>query len=105
MRCRTELLILPQRGVEHRGALIDGQRLRKVLAGSCGLEGVAEPFVRGQCSFERRPRTSRIALPELQQSRSAIDGRSQHGDSLADTFGLGQERAKFFGIMKGDESV
>ncbi len=105
MRCCTQLLILPQRGIEHRGALIDRQRLRKVLARSSGLEGIAEPFVLGQCSFEQRPRTGRVALPEVQQSRGAIDGRPQHGDSLADAFGLGQKRPKFFGIMKGDESV
>ncbi len=105
MRCCTELLILLQRGIEHGGALIHGQRLSKVLARPSGLKGIAEPFVVGQCSFEQRPRTGRVTLPEVQQPVSAIDGRPQDGDSLADAVGLGQKRPKFFGIMKGDESV
>src|SRR2546430_5358187 len=102
---RSDMLVLPERGVEQRGALIFRQRFGEVLARSSRLKGIAEPFVRGQRSFERRPSTGRVALPVVQQSRSAIDGRPQHGDRLADAFALGQKRPKFFGIMKGDESV
>src|SRR5438105_906869 len=96
---RSELLVLPQGAIEKRRARIGRQRLSEILAGTSGLEWSAEPFVLGQCSFEQRPRTGRVALPDVQQSRSAIDGRPQHGDSLADTFGFGQESAKGFCIL------
>src|SRR5207244_7957681 len=45
--CRSEEFVLPQCGVEHRRALVGRQRLGKVLASSCGLEGIAQPFVLG----------------------------------------------------------
>jgi hypothetical protein len=47
MRGRSELLILLQRGVEHRLALLGRQRVSKVLAGPSRLERIAEPFVLG----------------------------------------------------------
>src|SRR5256885_10577135 len=56
------MLVLPERGVEQRGALIFRQRFGEVLARSSRLKGIAEPFVRGQRSFERRPSTGRVAL-------------------------------------------
>src|SRR5438309_1376507 len=96
---RSELLVLQQGAIEKRRARIGRQRLSKVLAGSSGLERIAEPLILGQRSFEREPSTNRIALPEVQQSRSAIDGRPQHGDRLADAFSFGQESAKGFCIL------
>jgi hypothetical protein len=96
---RSELLVLPPGAIEKRRALIGRQRLSKVLAGSSGLERIAEPLVLGQRAFEEEPSSSRIALPEAQQSCGAIDGRPQHGDRLADPFGFGQESAKAVSIL------
>src|ERR1700693_3632776 len=95
---RTESLILPECSVEHRRALVGSQRVGEVLARASCLEWIAESFVFGQGTFERRPGRGRIALPEMHESDGAIDRWSQHSDRLADAFSLGQERPKAFGI-------
>src|ERR1700674_1598340 len=91
MRRRTDLLILPHRSVEERRTSISGQRFGKVFAGSSCLEWIAKPFIFCQRTFEGEPRTSLVALPELQEPDGAVHRGSQHGDRMAGAVGFGME--------------
>src|SRR5438876_3039934 len=83
-RSCSQLLVLPQSGVEHRGALTGRHCVGEVFACSSCLERIAEPFVLGQRTLQQRPSAGRIALPEVQQASRSVDRWRQQRDRLAD---------------------
>ena len=79
-RRRAESLVLPPSSVEHRRTLFGRQRACEVFARASRLKGIAKPFIFVRGTFERRPGSGRIALPETHESDGAVDRRSQHSD-------------------------